>query len=60
MIETIGTANRRADRTSEIRRVAMRHESTPDKTEYHQGADRHNDRDGGHDDAEYYGGPVPS
>jgi hypothetical protein len=54
MIENIGTANRRAERTSEIRHVAMHHESTPDMMEYHQGAERHNDYDDGHDDVEYH------
>ena len=27
----------------------MHHESTPDMMEYHQGAERHNDYDDGHD-----------
>jgi hypothetical protein len=60
MIETTDAANRSTDQTSEIRRVAMHHESTPDKTEYQQGAGRHTDRNGRHDDAEYHGRFIPS
>jgi hypothetical protein len=58
MIETMRDANRSADRTSEIRHVAIIM-SQLQIDAVHQGAEHHNDHDGGNDDAEYHGGSFP-